>query len=436
MYYPLMARMILALMLFVFPYAAVAQAPTQPNSSDAILTQAMKLSVLALGHTPFHTTLAVTGPSPQYTASLELWWLAPNQYRLKIASPSFSQLRVVDNDRVSEVNQGDFMPRWIENFVSALLVPLDPTQFSSQAGAEVPQLPTLPNGLHAVPCFRRDDRPGGITNQLTWGIVCFYEGGVPHLRSIDTFTKFLEFKDFHNFNDQDIPYTIETGVLDYKPVVAHRTLLEELVKPDLSLFTVDHTTPTAERIQTTFVSTLKEESLIDHPPVFDWPPVGGGKPEGYMIVYARTDRTGQVRETAKHNSDNSGVEQFGMEHALTLKFNPLIVDGVPQQMEMPLVLHFKSQLVADPTPTLNDEQTRSHISGCSLPKAKPGKPPFRVRVSVNEEGKLAGETYLDANTPNAPHQSSVPGLSLRACKFSPLVVDGKPTYYHGDLLLP
>ena len=34
-----------------------------------------------------------------------------------------------------------------------------------------------------------------------------------------------------------------------------------------------------------------------------------------MIVYERTDRTGQVRETSKHNSDKPGLEDFGIEAA-------------------------------------------------------------------------------------------------------------------------
>ncbi len=409
---------------------APAQLPPQTISVNEALDRVLKQSSLTHGKTPFHAVMTISGPTPVYSGQIDLVWLANNQYRLTIASPSFHQLHIVNGSQIEEHNDGDYYPRWLENFVDALLdpIPMEANFRGRSLGVSIgPDV--------SYTCASRDDRPGGITDQLTWGDICF-SGAEPRLLSTLTFNRDLEFSDYKPFGKQQIARTYKTEVLDHKPVTGRITTLEAIKSPDVSQVAITAPTPGNAVLATAFVSTLKEESLIEHPPAFNWPPTGGGKPEGYMIVYARTDRTGQVRETAKHNSDNPGLEQFGMEQALTLKFKPLLIDGVPQQMEMPLVLHFKSQLVADPTPVLNDEQTRAHISGCSLPKAKPGQAPFRIRVSVDETGKLAGETYLDANTPNAPHQSSLPGLSLRACKFAPYLVNGKPSYYHGVLLLP
>ena len=47
-----------------------------------------------------------------------------------------------------------------------------------------------------------------------------------------------------------------------------------------------------------------------------------------MIVYARTDRTGQVREVALHDSGGSMLGSFAMQQALNYKFKPLIVKWV------------------------------------------------------------------------------------------------------------
>lgn len=132
-------------------------------------------------------------------------------------------------------------------------------------------------------------------------------------------------------------------MLDFHPVSGQLTVLEEMKQADDAMFAVNSTNSAEQLISTDFVSTLKEESLVEKVPEIQWPSVREGKTEGYMIVYARTDRTGQVREVAKHNSDNPGLEGFGMEQALRYKFKPLVVDGVAQQMEMPLVLHFKDQ---------------------------------------------------------------------------------------------
>jgi hypothetical protein len=46
----------------------------------------------------------------------------------------------------------------------------------------------------------------------------------------------------------------------------------------------------------------------------------------------------------------SWLESFGREVALKYKFNPLVIDGTPRQMVIPLVLHFTTTLGADPLP--------------------------------------------------------------------------------------
>ena len=425
----MMARR-LALLVCLLVTASHADSQHTPETipSDQALDRVLSQSSLTHGQTPFHAVLAITGPIPAYSGQVDLLWFARTQYRLTLSSPTFHQRRIVNGDQVQEQNDGNFYPRWLQTFAETLL---DPASLLSNFRGGSSRLAIGPDIVNS--CTRRDDRPGGITDQLTWGILCF-AGPEPRLASIQTFNRSIQFADYQTFGDQQIARTYTTSVLDYKEVTARLVILEA-TKPDPSQIAITAPTPPSATIKTAFVSTLQEEALIDHPPTFNWPTVREGKTDGYMIVYARTDRTGQVRETAKHNSDQPGLEQFGMEQALTLKFQPLLIDGVPQQMEMPLVLHFTTKL-ADPIPLLPDAETRNHISGCTLPHPKPGQQPFRVIVSVNEAGKLTGESYPDANTPGAPHAGSVPSVSLYTCRFSPYFVNGKPSYYHGELLLP
>ena len=184
---------------------------------------------------------------------------------------------------------------------------------------------------------------------------------------------------------------------------------------------------------------MQEESLLEKAPEIQWPTVREGKTEGYMIVYARTDRTGQVRETAKHNSDQPGLEEFGMEQALHYKFKPLVVHGVPQQMEMPLVLHFSTHL-ADPLPMLSAAAMKKQLASCTIGKLPAGTARgtvVHIRVSVNESGKITGMQSL--------HPDSAAGInwlqvmaSLQICHPSPYLVNGKPMYHKGevDLVAP
>jgi hypothetical protein len=272
---------------------------------------------------------------------------------------------------------------------------------------------------------------------MTWGQICFM-GSEPRLESVLAMNYDIHFEDWKPFGKKEVARTYKTSVLDYQETIAHLTTLEELRDVPEELFGVTTPTPPDQQIKTAFVSTLKEESLIENAPNIAWPTVREGKTEGYMIVYARTDRTGQVRETAKHNSDQPGLENFGMEQALRYKFKPLVVNGVAVQMEMPLVLHFTAN-VADPLPTLRGEELLKQISGCeaklvtAIPSAGSITP---THISVNEEGKLTGEGYgpkVDAGLP-AVLVTPANGMLLE-CNFAPLIRSGVVTYYHGDLLV-
>jgi hypothetical protein len=316
------------------------QMPGERMDGSVAIDRALKSSALTEDGKPFHALMEI-GTTEPYSGQVEVWWLSPAKYGLAVTSPKFSQTKVVSGDQVQEKDEGDYYPRWLENFVLALIDPL-PMAKNFRGGA------VMVGAQLTQSCLRRDDRPGGITDQTTWGQVCF-SGSEPRLSYILTFHDSMEFKDWKGFGKKQIARIYQTDVLDYQLVIGRLTMLEELKKPDDAMFTITAATPADQRISTSLVSTLKEESLIENAPVIQWPTVREGKADGYMIVYARivyarTDRTGQVRETAKHNSDQPGLESFGMEQALRYKFKPLVVDGVAEQMEMPLVLHFSSHL--------------------------------------------------------------------------------------------
>ncbi len=424
---------ILTLSLILIAHTLIAQIPSVPQPpgdqvpTDEALDRALKKSSLTFEGKPFHAILDIGTAGTPYSGKIEVFWADAHRYKSIITSPSFSQTRIVNGLQVSETNQGDFYPRWLEDFHDALLDPVPMiANFRGRGGAAFLG-PTITRS-----CLQRDDRPGGITDQLTWGMICF-SGSDPHLSSVLTTNFSMEFSDWQGFGDKQIARTYSTDVLDYKPVLAHLTTLEELKQADDATFAIATLTPADQQISTAYVSTLKEESLVESPPIIEWPTVREGKTEGYMIVYARTDRTGQVRETEKHNSDQPGLETFGMEQALRYKFKPLLVDGVPVQMEMPLVLHFTSKL-ADPIPILGVDEMKKQVVSCNVRMAPPGTSEdktLHIRVSVDEIGKSRGinPSGIHVNGSVFLHWASL----LEACRFAPLVRNGVATYYKGDL---
>ena len=396
---------------------------------EVALDRALKTSSLTFEGKPFHAVIEIGTAGTAYSGRVEVWWVNETKYRLVVKSPQFGQEKTVNGDRVSEKNEGDYYPRWLENFVLAVIDPVPMAKnFRGHGGA------VMLGSQITRSCLQRDDRPGGITDQLTWGSICF-SGTEPHLGSVQTTNIYMEYTDWKGFGKKQIARTYSTDVPDYKTVTGRLTTLEELKKPDEAMFLVAEVTPVEQRIATAFVSTLKEESLIEKAPVIEWPSVREGKTEGYMIVYARTDRTGQVRETAKHNSDQAGLEGFGMEQALNYKFKPLVVNGVNQQMEMPLVLHFSSHL-ADPLPILTVEQMKNQMGSCVpgwLPPETLKGTVVTIRVSVNEEGKLTGFGPVGKIPPGGTWLPAT--IPLRSCRYLPYVVNGKATYYKGDVEL-
>jgi hypothetical protein len=406
--------------IFEFP-----QPQGERLSADIGLERALRTSSLTDDGKPFHAVLEIGQSGEIYSSRVEVWWAAAKKYKSVVTSPAFSQTRIVNGDQVMETNTGDYFPRWLENFVDGLLNPIPMAANFRNGGGAVTVGPSVTNS-----CLRRDDRPGGITDQMTWGMVCF-SGSEPKLESVLTMNYDISFDDWKGFGNKKIARIYKTSVLDYKEIVGHLTSLEELRNVSDDMFAVTNPTPVEQQIKTAFVSTLKEESIVEIAPKIDWPTVREGKTDGYIIIYARTDRTGQVRETAKHNSDQPGLESFGMEQALRYKFKPLIVDGAPVQMEMPLVLHFVSK-VADPLPTLRGEELLKQISGCRtklVTSVSPGM--TAIHVSVNEKGKLTGEGYGPKVDPGLP-AVMISGRPVD-CHFAPLVRNGVVTYFHGEL---
>jgi hypothetical protein len=357
-------------------------------SSDEALARASRNNVLTHNGLPFHAVMELgteKRDDPSYKGQIELFWAGESKYRLVVESPRFSQTLVVNGQQVTETDRGDFYPNWVRNFVTALMDPMPRAKDLRGLNEQV-----AVDSRSSFSCVRRDDRPGGITDQMTWAQVCF-SGDQPRLQFAIDFTYNMEFSDFRKFGKKEIAQTYVSGTGDSDRIYGKITVLEEW-QPAESLLSVTTPTSPKDRILSTLVSTATEEAMLESAlRDVKWPAMREGKTEGYMIVHATTDRTGQVRETSKHNSDNPGLESFGRQVALQYKFKPLVVDGVPQQMEMPLVLHFTTTL-ANPIPELDDKAARKLITGCSLPKeisdpASKGQMIF-IQFQVQTDGRL------------------------------------------------
>lgn len=338
----------------VITAASCAQAPS-PVANATLLQDSLRESVLTEGHQPFHLILEIAPDETLFPhrspaqasmhATVELFWAARDRYKLVLKSSTFSQTRIVDGITVEEHDEGDFYPRWLDNFIHMLLDPVPHEQLPKLLQKKLSEGGSIHVPGRAViylpRCLGTSDRPGGITEETSVASMCF-DPANPWYQSTSTFTHYVSFADFEKFAGQRIPRTWSDDIPQNIQVSGKVTLLEKLSKTGIATIHVVTPTPLSGQIKTVFLSRAGVQSHIDTIPEFEWPAENTEALEGYMIVYVRTDRTGTIRESYWDSSDNYKLQDAGVQLALKSKLKPLFVDGAPVQIEGPLVLHFKT----------------------------------------------------------------------------------------------
>jgi hypothetical protein len=333
--------------------------PTLPNA--VAVDRALRLCSLSESDQPFHLVLDVSPPShapararsEEMQAQIELFWLNAITYRTVIRSRNFSQTRIVNGSIIEEHNTGDFYPRWIQNFVETLLNPIP----KASVLRSVPG--TIPVGVQAHACIstQADSEPGETANAQ----VCFQDAE-PRIASTGDFTRSVWFDDFAPFGSQQIPRTLVNDLPAHLLVHGQVTLLEPLRRSDYELLKAKEFTSPAQQIETTLVSRTTAESLIEvvpNPGLTTFPvnytspsteqkvslsgsssdPFTGSNDATPATIYVRTDRLGRVQEAYSDSADHDPTKDAAaIARALTLQFKPLLINGVPHQMEAPLIL--------------------------------------------------------------------------------------------------
>jgi len=325
-----------------------AAVPTLPNA--VAVDRALELCSLTRGDQPFHLILEISPPSLSRSGApnamemhgeVEIFWLNAITYRTVIHSRNFSQTRIVNGSVVEEHNTGDFYPRWIQNFVDALLDPVP----KAAALRKVPG--TVPVSRESHACI--SNAPGELSSSQ----ICFQDEE-PRIASGIDFTRYVSFDDFEPFGSQQIPRTLINDLPANFLVQGRILLLEPLPRSASKLLKAHEFTHSAQQIHTVLVSKAPAQSLLESSPAIQslspyrrghsakisYTPIGARSsqpsPQSPATIYVRTDRTGRVREAYRDSTDIYGLQSAAVAHALTLKFKPLLIDGVPQQMEAPI----------------------------------------------------------------------------------------------------
>jgi hypothetical protein len=386
-----------------------------------------------LGSTPFHlkaTIVETTNPKSDYKAAIEMSWISPDKWRRTITSPGFSQTLVLNGEKISERDEGDYFPWWLNDLVTAIFDPLQMLDGLKNVNSSMPK----PSGSeHSNSCARLQAKVGTPPAENSAFLVFCFEGSHGLLESVVTPGYDAEFKDYREFKKKRVARRF---VVDPEPgttIEARVTELSELVAPDESLFIVKQQTPSTERIERMRVSEDTIRGSSSYVPDVLWPPVRSGKTSGVLSMYISIDRSGRVREAWPLNSDNAGLEDPAREQVMKWQFKPAKMNDVPVQTETVLTLAFNTK-IGDPIPILSDEEARKLATNVVEPVFPPGTAKgteVKVQIGVNLDGTVNGI----ANSYHAPTPLFMAASSaVRQWHFRPYLRSGKPDIFGADIV--
>ena len=397
--------------------------------SDAV-DNALKQSQLTLPDSaPFHlkATIANTaGSNGDYKAEIEEYWLSPQSWRRTIESRAFSQTLLVEGEKVSESDRGDYYPFWLSDLVTAIFDPLPMAQqlrgfkgavtisgesdddysclnFSVPAG-----IPPVHGALPYAFCFR--GKSGLLQDVVTPGYKAHSE-------------------DYKPFKNRMVARRISAQLAPDANLEATITALDDLVPADRSLFSVGQSTPPAAQLKSQQIAESMARNLAAAAPAMVWPPVREGKRSGALSLLISADKLGKVREVWPVASDNPELTEAARQQVMQWRFQPY-VNGVPMQMQSVLTFAFDA-MQGSPIPLLSNTEARKLATHEVDPRVPKGTQPFTLRIRVDEHGKLVRVLNLN-NAP--PDLYSAGEKALQQWKFRPYVHDGKPDIFDADIV--
>jgi len=328
----------LAMALLILSNAlAIAGGGAQTISLGEAANNAVEQSKLTLpGGVPFHIKVIIAenaNLNSEYKAEVDEYWISNEKWRRTIRSPHLIQTLIVNGDKVSEKNEGDYYPWWLNDLITAIF---DPLPMAEQLKQIKTQMMKPAGNEHSSSCARLQSK-GGLA------VFCFISArGL--LGSVVTPGYDADFKDYQTFKGKQVSRRV---ILDPEPgttIEAKVSELGELDSVDETSYAIQHSTDPQNRLTSIRVDEETARKLLLKSSEIVWPTVSKNPTSGQMALYVSTDKEGHVREVWPEGSDNSDLEDYARDQVRKWQFKPAAVDGVPVQMETLLTFTFKTKL--------------------------------------------------------------------------------------------
>jgi hypothetical protein len=371
-----------------------------------------------------------------YQGTLEEWWVSPDQWRREVTAKSgMRQTIVVVGGTKTELDEGDYFPLWLRTFVTAIFNPVPNAAAWTASGGVIEQI-TMPNGNKSDACARAKSTIGlGDRATDAFSNVCF--DGEGRLQFVGSPAYAMEFHDYRKFGGKQIA----------RRLIAHPEPGTEIVGEVTELAETSLATEPATRFAPLSANEDRFRSIEVRPELMEqlsagnapmvWPSVHSGSTRGHLALYLSVDNTGRVREAWPLNSDNAGLNDSARDQVQhwTMKI-ATGENGQPVQVDGGVGFAFATK-VEEPIPILNAQEMAQHTVSCNpapIPKGvAPSGTVIAIRASVDQDGKTVDAEPGYGRIPWGLVWQSV--TSVRACKFTPYVVNGKAVSYRGDVEL-
>ena len=371
------------------------------------------------GATPFHLSASITEQADfNEHVDLELFWVAANKWRRTITSQNFSQVLVVNGDKVFEQDSDDYFPLGIQALTTALIDPRP----ALQAWRPGDLLLTKTNGAAEESgkfCFNIAKTMCGKSR---YGLT----------ETIGAPGEFVTFSDYKPFEGKRVARLVTYKVDQGDSLQARVTSLEKMGSIDEKLFEIDQPTSKEKQLAVETVSQAELSDRALQPLEIIWPQVLDGRTTGETSYLISIDKTGKVRDVLPLDVAIERANDSARRQIFDWKFKPVQKDGVSLQTEAVLKFNFNTRAYG-PADMLTDSDARKLATNAVEPDFPAGSVPgttCAIRVAVDSFGSLIEQIAGDC----APGLYEVCSRTLGKWRFSPITQDGKPLPYRAEIL--
>jgi len=276
--------LVLGILFAIAVPGALAQ---QTSFSEAASRAVAESKLTTTGSTPFHLKAKIAekdSPDSDFKADVEVFWVSPAKWRRTIESPDFSQTLIVNGDKVSERDTGDYYPFWLHELVTAMVDPLPMVESFKQTKAQI----NKPSGSgQSASCARFQSKVGIPPVQNSAFYVFCFEGDHGLLDSVVTPQYSVIFKDYKRFKDKRVARLLVSYPEPGTTIEAAVTEVSELTNVDESQFAIAQPTPKEKQLQSVMISETELRGMALGHPEIAWPSVRSGNTTGVLACTSR-----------------------------------------------------------------------------------------------------------------------------------------------------